>query len=438
MMSECALQFGAAWLFAFAVGGFSASCSSSDSASAFNNSHEAGAADAAQETTGAAGSAGGGNCATATCAQLGATCGTLPNRCGGSVYCGTCPPNENCGGGTGPNTCGTHLCTPATCQGLGASCGAVSDTCGGVIDCGNCPSPDVCGAKKPNTCDAPTCVAVKCADLGAECGSASDSCGGVLDCGTCVSPQSCGADNKCGAGPCVPKTCTDLGLQCGDAPDGCTGTLNCGTCTAPATCQQGICCAPKTCADLGASVCGLQSDGCGGQLSCDCLAPTSCVAGKCCPPEFAVNAFDAAPAGGCGVVCTPANALAQDGAFAGLDCAGSGAVTLDGQSVTACVGADFGNAFSLGSAVIRAKSTHSACGTACKTTYCDTGHSMDVFAGTTKGSYSFVKQIDINSTLVDYSVDLTAPVRYVVVCRGGSGNARDDVVVDSIHAGPCQ
>ena len=47
-------------------------------------------------------------------------------------------------------------CVPRTCVQAGASCGAVPDACGGILDCGTCPSGEVCGGVGvPNHCVAP-------------------------------------------------------------------------------------------------------------------------------------------------------------------------------------------------------------------------------------------------------------------------------------------
>src|SRR5262249_33700341 len=44
-------------------------------------------------------------------------------------------------------------CTPTTCAGQGASCGAIPNGCGGTLACGACPSPTICGGGgTPNVC----------------------------------------------------------------------------------------------------------------------------------------------------------------------------------------------------------------------------------------------------------------------------------------------
>jgi hypothetical protein len=41
------------------------------------------------------------------------------------------------------NQCG---CTPTTCDARGASCGSLPDGCGGNLDCGSCPTGQACDA----------------------------------------------------------------------------------------------------------------------------------------------------------------------------------------------------------------------------------------------------------------------------------------------------
>ncbi|MBI5547293.1 MAG: hypothetical protein HY901_25710, partial [Deltaproteobacteria bacterium] len=51
----------------------------------------------------------GGDCAcspTNTCAIERTSCGTLPDGCGGTLSCGTCPSTQSCGGSGTPNLCG--------------------------------------------------------------------------------------------------------------------------------------------------------------------------------------------------------------------------------------------------------------------------------------------------------------------------------------------
>jgi hypothetical protein len=147
-----------------------------------------------------------------------------------------------------------------------------------------------------------------------------------------------------------------------------------------------------------------------------------------------VTVFDATPAGTCGSVCTASNALASDGAWAGLDCTGGGFATIDGVDVTACIAADFGTVVNLDPVIVRARSIDNACGTACSTG-CNTGDAMLVFYGSTLGVYQYATAVTLVATFNDYPVTLGIAARYVLICRNGSGQFRDDVAVDSIRSG---
>jgi hypothetical protein len=46
-------------------------------------------------------------CTPTTCAAHDATCGTIPDGCGGTLACGTCGAGTTCGGGGVPNQCGS-------------------------------------------------------------------------------------------------------------------------------------------------------------------------------------------------------------------------------------------------------------------------------------------------------------------------------------------
>lgn len=78
-------------------------------------------------------------CTPTTCAAMGAQCGDLPDGCGGTLACGTCPGTETCGGAGVPHKCG---CKPKTCAQL-AGCGSLDDSCGGSVTCG-CPGNLAC------------------------------------------------------------------------------------------------------------------------------------------------------------------------------------------------------------------------------------------------------------------------------------------------------
>jgi hypothetical protein len=329
-------------------------------------------------------------CVPKTCAAQGFNCGKNGDGCGGTINCGTCSGNDQCGIG-GFSKCGNPLvspdggatCTPKTCSGSNFDCGKTGDGCGASLDCGSttCPGNEFCGGGGPNKCGgdstttvdgAPACTPKTCADLGYTCGLAGDGCGGQIGpcgAGTCTAPQYCGGGgpNKCGnsntapdggsAATCVPKTCAELGFTCGIAGDGCGGsTPLCGTCTSPQYCGGGgsnkcggnngkgadgsVLCVPKTCATYGANTCGAQSDGCGG-LTPDC--------GNCTSPQY------------CGAV-TPGK------------CGGNDTVAADGGKIALCTPATCQSlGYTCGQAADGCGGTIGPCGTCTAPTVCGGG-----------------------------------------------------------------
>jgi hypothetical protein len=205
------------------------------------------------------------SCVPLTCAGQGKTCGPVGDGCGNVLNCGTCTAPQTCGGAGTASVCGTAVppggaCVPLTCAQLGTTCGTAADGCGGLLNCGTCTSPQSCGGSgTPGACGAPasTCTPTTCASLGMNCGPASNSCGGLLNCGSCTAPQTCGGGGiagACGPAACVPKTCSQLGKNCGAVSDGCGGLLSCGSCNWPQTCggagTPSVCGTNATCTNL--------------------------------------------------------------------------------------------------------------------------------------------------------------------------------------------
>lgn len=76
-----------------------------------------------------------------------ADCGD--RTCGPDPICGT-----DCGVCDGGLSCSDlgQCCQPSTCEDLGATCGLVPDGCGGTLDCGTCQGTETCGETMPNHC----------------------------------------------------------------------------------------------------------------------------------------------------------------------------------------------------------------------------------------------------------------------------------------------
>jgi hypothetical protein len=80
----------------------------------------------------------GGACTFAvTCAEFGLNCGSIDDRCGSTLDCGTCTAPETCGGGGTPNVCG---CTDNGAACTGRICGSAVNNCGQHVSCGTCPT----------------------------------------------------------------------------------------------------------------------------------------------------------------------------------------------------------------------------------------------------------------------------------------------------------
>jgi hypothetical protein len=84
-------------------------------------------------------------CTPKNCVQLGLSCGSAGDGCGGTIQCGSCSAGQTCGGGGVTGLCGSAACTPKNCVQLGLSCGSAGDGCGGTIQCGSCSAGKTCG-----------------------------------------------------------------------------------------------------------------------------------------------------------------------------------------------------------------------------------------------------------------------------------------------------
>lgn len=89
----------------------------------------------------------------ATCEAVTASCGSLPDGCGGTLECGTCGEGSVCEA----NRC-VSSCTPTTCDAQGAMCGSVDDGCGTALHCGACGEGQACSEGSCiDVCPGPDC-----------------------------------------------------------------------------------------------------------------------------------------------------------------------------------------------------------------------------------------------------------------------------------------
>jgi hypothetical protein len=192
-------------------------------------------------------------CVTSCSPNGGRYCGSIGNRCQGTLACGACPANWICQSGL---CVGDSSCTRGTCRaGSSQYCGMVGDGCGGAIDCGTCDPGKVCNQ---GLCADPGCVPATCSANGITlCGDVGDGCGGSLACGDCPGGATCGGGgipHICPTPNCTPVACNAPGggIYCGDIGDGCGGLLKCGNCPGGVACGVD---APNLCQGTGGAAC---------------------------------------------------------------------------------------------------------------------------------------------------------------------------------------
>jgi hypothetical protein len=295
-----------------------------------------------------------GNACTADSCSMGATvftptasgtsCNVAPNKtvCDGATHCVQCVSNaqcmapQTCAGGGVANSCGG---TPKTCAQLGLTCGSGADGCGGTVNCNNgmkdgsetgvdCGGGGGCATKCGNgtACNAGTdCTSTFCAD-GVCCGSA---CAGT--CSACTAAlKGAGADGTCGP----IKLGTDPDGECADQ-----GAATCGTdgmCDGASACRKyanGTVCVAQSCSgstQTNASLCnGSGTCVAGGTQSCGNF---SCSGNAClnsCANDAACGANAYCSGGSCaakksnGTVCGGDNQCTNGHCVDGVCCDGA-------------------------------------------------------------------------------------------------------------------
>ncbi|MCA9665914.1 MAG: hypothetical protein KC503_10015 [Myxococcales bacterium] len=133
---------------------------------------------------------------------------------------------------------------------------------------------------------------------------------------------------------------------------------------------------------------------------------------------------------------SPSDLLAEDGKVVGLARTPQDApVTVAGVAVTACMQLDFGQAYNVQRIHVVARGVASACGDSCTTGFCGSGHTTNLFVSADGASWAHAGSVAIPpSVLGKVALDnVTASARYLLVCRGGWGNGRDNIEVDHVE-----
>lgn len=138
-----------------------------------------------------------------------------------------------------------------------------------------------------------------------------------------------------------------------------------------------------------------------------------------------------------GDACNLDNALAADGAGAGLDrTVGSQCSSQwDNSGSCGCLAVDLGTVRPLASIEIVARPVSLACTAACQTATCGTGRTLAVLTGLDEGQYSLPIDIMLTSAaFTTYTRPAMRDARYIVVCRQAYGEERDDFEIDFVSA----
>ncbi len=228
-------------------------------------------------------------CTPLTCAEVGATCGTISNGCGGTLDCATsCGTDAECGT--------TQFCLQGKCEPRLAdnrACSTHSEClsdccCGGTTndDCGNCAGLKALFCAEPANCDG-THVRCQCPGV-IPCGEDSECCGNQFCTGGfCYQKQlngtQCEFSAACTAGCCCPMGSTSICTDKIFCSSGCQ-CVNDSQCTSTQFCTGGFC-APK------------QDNGTACQFS------SACTSGCCCSTDG--QCADASTCGDAGGTCNP-------------------------------------------------------------------------------------------------------------------------------------
>jgi hypothetical protein len=134
-----------------------------------------------------------------------------------------------------------------------------------------------------------------------------------------------------------------------------------------------------------------------------------------------------------GQVCDPEHVLKKDGAVTGLGRLPSDkGIYIGSQYPTACVEVDFGATINAQYARVVIRAVNATCGAKCVGDVCDTGQTVGLFSSTDGSAYQYAGFSEITSKLDLHGIELTAPLQYLLVCRGGWGYGRDHLEVDYV------
>ena len=106
---------------------------------------------------------------------------------------------------------------------------------------------------------------------------------------------------------------------------------------------------------------------------------------------------------------------------------------VDGESPNACIRLDFGSVVTVHRIRARGRHVEQACGHSCTGEACGTGGSLWTFMSVDGVEFKVLTRVTLTPTLSWADRAVARPeLRYLLVCRGPGGNARDGLEMDYV------
>lgn len=135
-----------------------------------------------------------------------------------------------------------------------------------------------------------------------------------------------------------------------------------------------------------------------------------------------------------GPVCSVNNAMAHDGAFAGLTRTESGFPSLtriDGSWVSSCIDVNFSEVADTGSVDIHYRHQNTICGDSCSGSGCNTSGGALVFSNE-NGNWKYRNSLPYTKNATQQTVSIPHAYSAIRICRAGAGRERANLAIDSV------
>ena len=138
-----------------------------------------------------------------------------------------------------------------------------------------------------------------------------------------------------------------------------------------------------------------------------------------------------------GTMCNVTYTSASDDHSTGLAYGSTAApVTIAGANVISCIDVDFGSSQSVAALRVDYSMPNSICGDSCSGAYCGTDPGSSVFASTDRSTWTRLGGLSFSVANATQQFSPTAPLRYVRICRGTGGSARNNLAIDYVAIQP--